>query len=92
MGRDFSPLHAAYCVAGLPLGSRLLAEIDPAYGWTVTDYQLHDIKQMLAGRVIPFPWKRSEQEGTTNGPGLPAFGSMTVEDFEKWRESKDKKI
>ena len=79
MGSDFSALHAACCLHALPLGSRLLAALDPAMGWGVTDYKLHDILQVLAGHEIPYPWEEAARVSTS--PGLPSFGSMEVEDL-----------
>jgi len=89
MGVDFSPLHAACCLRGLPLGSRLLAALNPAMGWTVTDYKLHEIAQLIAGQEIPYPWEEAAKRSTS--PGLPAFDVMDADDFDKLRNSKLKR-
>lgn len=70
----------AACAACLPHGSFTLARINPAAGWGITDYKLHEIACMLAGRVLPFPWDRKEAEYEP----LPEFGSVPVEDMEAW--------
>jgi hypothetical protein len=86
MGRDFTPIHAAYCLQALPLGSRLLATLDPSLGWTVTDYKLHDILCALVGHVVPYPW--SEEAHRSTSPGLPEFAALDAADFERIRKQK----
>lgn len=76
MGAGFSCSHAAACAAHLPLGSNVLARIDPKYSWTATDYRLFDIMCWLAGKRLPYPWEKQET--------LPEFGSMPAEDIDAW--------
>lgn len=80
MGRDFTALHAAACLSCLPLGSALLARLDPRAQWTVTDYMLHGILTALTGKEIPYPWSKKETGIEGVGAGMP------VDEFREWYE------
>lgn len=79
IGADFSAFHAAACLSCLPPGSALMLEIDERTAWATTDYLLHGIAQMLAGKEIPYPWdkKKSGIEGI-EAEGLP------LDEFQAW--------
>lgn len=81
MGEEFSVWHAAECASCLPLGSSLLAKIDPKLGWTNKEYMLHGIMCALAGSQIPFPWDKE-----TGIDGLDTE-SVPLDQFRDWYEN-----
>ena len=80
MGKEHSVWQVAACVCCLPLGSALLAAVDPRNCYSVTDYLLHRIGDLLAHEHIPFPWEAGDQP-------IADFGSATVEEYELWRKT-----
>ena len=78
MGTDFSVWQAAACAVRLPLGSSLMAAIDPKAQYTITDYLLHRLGDMLAGKHIPFPWE------TPADVPVADFGTMPINEFKRW--------
>lgn len=82
MGQDFSIWQAAACAARLPLGSSLMAAIDPKAQYTQSDFLIHRIGDILAGKHIPYPW-----ENETERP-VADFGSMPIDDFKRWHEER----
>lgn len=78
MGKSFDVFHLAALTACLPLGSKVLARIDPSLNYTYTDHLLHAILSALCSKPVPYPWDKED-----NGP-LPEFGSMPVDEFEQW--------
>lgn len=83
-GTDFGAFHAAACLSCLPPGSALLAEIDQRTTWNTTDYMLHGIAQMLAGKEIPYPWDKKENAiDGIESEGLP------LDEFQKWYAQTD---
>lgn len=82
LGEDFSAFHAAECISCLPLGSALLSEIDSRASWAASDYMLHGIMQMLAGKEIPYPWtkKKSGIDGIETE-------SLPIDKFKDWYEN-----
>lgn len=61
MGKSVSVRHVAALAANLPRGSKALAEVDPALGWTVEEHLLFGIANMLREEPQPYPWE--EQAG-----------------------------
>lgn len=81
MGEEFSAFHAGACLSNLPLGSPLMAAIEPGCRWTQTDYLLHGLICMQAGKEIPFPWeKKCGIEGIETE-------SVTLDEFRDWYEN-----
>lgn len=81
MGTDFDAFHAGACLQCLPLGSALMARLEPSCAWTVNDVLLHAIMSMLAGERLPYPW----EEGRSNG-GLPDIGALPLNEIKEWYE------
>lgn len=71
--------HAAACVVNLPLGSSLLARIDPRLQYTIEDFRLHQILESIVGEHINYPWEESAQQGA-----LPALGALPKDEFDAW--------
>lgn len=80
MGADFSVWQAAACAVRLPLGSSLMAALDPKASYTQSDYLMHRIGDILAQKHIPYPW-----ESTADVP-VADFGTMPIDDFRAWHD------
>lgn len=78
MGVDFTIWQAAACAVRLPLGSSLMAALDPRAQYTLTDYLLHRLGDMLAGKHLPYPWELETEKPVAD------FGTMPLEDFKRW--------
>ena len=78
LGRDFSMWQAAACAACLPLGSALLAALDPKAGYSQSDFLLHRISDLIAREHIPYPWEKQGAEPVAD------FGTMGIDDFKRW--------
>lgn len=81
LGDEFSAFHAASCLANLPLGASLLSACEPRLQWTQTDYLLHGIMSIAAGKEIPFPW-----EGKKHGIEGIETESLPLDQFIEWYE------
>lgn len=77
MGAAFSCSQAAACIVNLPLGSKLLARIDPRLSWSVAEHHLFAIMCAIAGEDLPYPWEEEERS-------LPDFGTIPVSEMESW--------
>lgn len=81
MGIRFSALHAAECLAYMPSGSALEAAEAKQPIADPSDLLLW----MICRRFIPglpkWPWEEPET-------GLPDFGSVPVDQYEEWRQSR----
>jgi len=91
MGREYSPFHAAACICNLPLGSALMSAIDERASWTITDYKLHQIINMLSTKKVPYPWESSQDKKHGESDKLP-LKAVAIEDFNRiyneteWRD------
>ena len=79
MGEEFSIWQAAACVCCLPMGSSLLAATDPKLQYSMTDYLLHRVSDLLAGKHLPYPWEAETRRAIAD------FGSLSVDEFMEWR-------
>ena len=79
MGTDFSIWQAAACAAALPLGSTLMQAIEPKAMYTLSDFLMHRIGDILCGKHIPYPWEENETEKP-----VADFGKMDIDDFKAW--------
>lgn len=77
--------HIADCAANLPLGSCLLARINPMCSYTYTDFELHRLADALAGEHIPFPWERKNEM-------LPELDEVSKEEFDEWYSQEFKEV
>ena len=78
MGHDFTIWQAAACAACLPLGSALLAAIDPKLQYTTADYLVHRLGDLLAHQHIPYPWEQQSRQQ------IASFGSMPIDELDKY--------
>lgn len=83
MGSDFGAFHAAGCIACLPTGSALLSAIDGRLAWGTSDFLLHGIAQMLAGKELPFPW---DEKSGIDGVETEA---VPLDEFRDWYENNE---
>lgn len=74
MDIDYTQAHAAACVACLPMGSALIARINPDYRVLLKDLPVSVITDALKKPVDP-----DEIE----------YGSMSIEEFDAWLKSKE---
>lgn len=88
MGSKFNAFHIAACLVNLPAGAKTLARINPALTWDVTTAKLHSMHQSICGVEIPRPW----EEQPITSTGLPALEAVTMDEWERWRNSTFKEV
>lgn len=74
MGEDYSAEHAAACIACLPMDSALFARVNPTCKLLLKDLPVKALTDAL-----------TRNKGTED----VEYGSMPVEDFDRWLKSKE---
>ncbi len=94
MGTEFSCWQAAACLRCLPLGSALLAKVNPAAQYTRAELYLHGLLDAAAGKHLPFPWENDEtREKIADFEAVPAdefdewLSQTTWEEVDKWHQA-----
>lgn len=81
MGTGFSALHAAECLAHRPSGSALDAAIEQRPVADGSELLLWMLMRRLTPGLPEWPWEKPDA-------GLPQFGSVPVDRYEEWRQSR----
>lgn len=81
LGVDFGAFQAGACLSCLPLGSALLADMEPSCRWTAQEYLLHGLLCAVTGKEIPYPWDKKGGLDGIETEGLP------LDEFREWYEN-----
>lgn len=79
LGNGVGAWQMSACLARMPRGSAILASVERATEYTISDTYLHAILCAIGRKWIPFPWEKED-----DGNVAPSLGSIDVSEFDEW--------